>query len=66
MRKIKLWLWHKFLPTYAKENLLEENERLCKALAESKQIIAEKDAYIAGLKAAMRAGRRITINNGVE
>lgn len=62
IRKIKNWFYDRFLPLWAKETLLadirklrEENEKILLKLA-------ERDAYIEGLRAGMKSQRRIIIN----
>ena len=59
---MKKWFLERFLPMWAKETLLrelhslrEENEKLLFQLA-------EKESYIEGLRAGMKAQRRIVIN----
>lgn len=66
MTKFKSWLVREFLPAYAKQTLLEENERLKAETLELKATIAEQSAYIDGLQAGIRAQRRIVINTGGE
>ena len=62
IRKIKNWFYDRFLPLWAKETLLvdirklrEENEKILLKLA-------ERDAYIEGLREGMKSQRRIIIN----
>lgn len=64
MKKIKRWFYDHFLPTWAKESLLADYKRLERENEQLLLKLAEKDAYIAGLAAGMKAQRRIVINNG--
>ena len=64
MRKIKQWFYNHFLPMWAKETLLRDNQKLLKEVDSLYQKLEQKDAYIAGLEAGMRAQRRIIINTG--
>ena len=64
MKKIKHWFFHRFLPVYLKELLLTENENLRKKIADLEKQLLERDAYIDGLQAGIRAQRRIVINAG--
>ena len=64
MKKIKHWFFHRFLPVYLKELLLTENENLRKQIAGLEKQLLERDAYIDGLQAGIRAQRRIVINAG--
>ena len=65
MRKLKRWLYNKFLPAWCKDELLSENQRLIQANHEQRQEIERLNAYIAGMETALRATRRITIKNEV-
>lgn len=59
MNKLKIWFLSRFLPTWAKESLLEENKRLCRRIAD---LEAENDrlrAYAAGLEYGLK--RKIII-----
>lgn len=62
IRKIKHWLYNKYLPVYLRESLLQENEKLRKENTKLRESILERDAYIDGLEAGIRAQRRIIIN----
>lgn len=64
MKKIKLWLVNQFLPTWAREELLEANEKLRFENTRLREELRERDAYISGLEAGMRAQRKIIINTG--
>lgn len=64
MKKFKQWLIDRFLPVYLKEELLKENARLEKQLAERDVHIKQLNAYIDGLEYGLRNQRRIVINNG--
>lgn len=66
LEKVKQWFYHKFLPEYARQKLLEENERLRRELARKEQRIRDQDNYLEGMHDAQRVMRRISIynNNG--
>lgn len=60
---MKKWLTEHFLPMWAKETVLADNKRL---QAENEGLIKqnrELKAYIQGLQAGIRAGKRISIYN---
>lgn len=63
MKKLKKWLFERFLPAYCKEDMLETNDKLVALIAEQKAEIDRLQAYISGLERAMRT--RITIKNEV-
>lgn len=60
MRK---WLIDRFLPMWAKQTVLAQNRRLQQENEELKQKVRQMDAYIQGVQAGIRAGKRITIHN---
>lgn len=66
LEKVKQWFYHKFLPEYARQKLLEENERLRRELAQREQRIRDLENYLDGVRSTQRAMRRISIynNNG--
>ena len=57
MKKFKRWLIERFLPTYCRNELLEENKRLANK-------IAELTAFIVWMESALRY-QKITIRNEV-
>ena len=64
MKKIRTWLIERFLPAWAKETVLKENEELRKENADLQQQISELNFYIDGLETGIRAQRRIIITTG--
>lgn len=64
MKKFKRWLIEKFLPTYCRNELLEENKRLTDRIAELKAKNDRLNAYIDGMESALRY-QKITIRNEV-
>lgn len=64
MKKFKRWLIEKFLPTYCRNELLEENKRLANKIAELQAKNDRLNAYIGGMESALRY-QKITIRNEV-
>lgn len=65
MKRFREWLYRR-LSIAAKETLLKERKALIDRVEELRQENGRLYAYIDGLETAMRAQRRITINNGVD
>ncbi len=57
------WLRLRFLPEWARQQLLEENQRLNRELAEARQEIERLESYIEGMQDGLRRQRKIVINN---
>lgn len=66
MKKIKNWLIRRVLPIWAREQLMNENERLRREIETLKIRLQLKDEYIEGLGDGIRAQRRIVINTTPE
>lgn len=66
MKKLKRWLYHKFLPAWCREELLDTNRRLLETVSELREENRRLNAYISGMETAMRGQRRIVIRNGVK
>ena len=64
MRKLKEWLIKSFLPTWAKETVLEELKKERREKEKLQQKNERLEAYIQGLEAGIRAQRRIAIYPG--
>lgn len=64
MRRFKRWLLERFLPAWAKDSVYRENAALRAKLDEMAHEARELEAYIDGLKTALRSMRRIVIQNG--
>lgn len=64
MTKFKRWLIEKFLPTYCRNELLEENKRLSERIKELQAKNDRLNAYIDGMESALRY-QKITIRNEV-
>lgn len=64
MTKFKRWLVLKFLPTYCRNELLEENRRLEDKIAALQAKNDRLNAYLDGIEAALRY-QKITIRNEV-
>ena len=63
MKKIKEWLFARFLPAYCKEKLMEDNKNLTGRVIELQQENRELRAYIEGLEQGIRVLRKIKIVN---
>ena len=63
IRKMKQWLYDRFLPMWAKETVLVDNRDLQRKVAELEQKNRELEAYIDGLHTGIRSMRRIVINH---
>lgn len=66
MRKLKRWLFTRFLPAWCKEELLAENKRQAQVITAQKIEIDRLNAYIDGMEVTLRYQRRIIIQNGVK
>ena len=66
MKRIRSWFLDRFLPMWAKETVLTENRNLKEQVAQLREKLDQKDAYIAGLMAGMKSQRRIVINTAEE
>ena len=60
---MKKWLQNHFLPMWAKETLLWDNRRLERENHALQEKNKELEAYIQGMQAGLRAGKRISIIN---
>ena len=60
---MKRWLIERFLPMWAKESVLRDNRELKRQVRLLQRQLMEKQAYIQGLEAGIRAGKRIAIYN---
>ena len=64
IRRFKMWLYGRFLPSVTKDLYLNDMQNLLKANAAQKAEIAELRAYARGMQQALRA--RIIIKNEVK
>jgi len=62
MRRLKKWLFERFYPAMAKEEIARLQREIIRKDAE----IASLNAYIDGMETGMRAQRRIVINNSTK
>ena len=60
---MKKWLQNRFLPLWAKETLLADKRRLEEENKLLQRKIMELEAYVEGMRAGLRAGKRISIIN---
>ena len=66
MRRLKNWLYSRFLPMWMKESLLADYRSVLRKNEELRKELAIKNAYIAGLETGIKSVRRIVINNSGE
>lgn len=64
MRRFKRWLIERFLPAWCREELLTENRRLRERVQRQAAEIDRLNAYVDGVRDAIRRQPRITINGG--
>lgn len=64
MKRFRMWIFRTFLPIWAKESLMKENEQLKEKVNALQGEVGRLNAYIEGLESGIRAQRRIIINNG--
>ena len=57
------WLRLHFLPEWARRQLMEENQRLVRQLAELQQENQRLESYIEGMQDGLRRQRRVIIYN---
>lgn len=60
---MKKWLIGRFLPMWAKETVLSENRQLQARNEQLQQKVRLLEAYINGLQAGLRTGKKINIYN---
>ena len=60
---MKTWLQNNFLPQWAKETLLRDKALLEQENLALRQKVKELEAYVQGMQAGLRAGKRISIVN---
>ena len=66
IKKIKKWLFDRFLPVWMKETLLADYRSSLKENEDLRKELAIKNAYITGLETGIKSVRRIVINNSGE
>ena len=59
MHKWKEWFWRRFLPEWARDQLMRENAALCSQLERKDREIERLEAYIQGMQAGVRARNRL-------
>lgn len=62
MRKLKKWLYERFLPAWCRDDLLRVNELLSEKCRAQAREIEQLRAYIEGVQAAQHRQPRIVIN----
>lgn len=63
IRRFYIWLRLRFLPEWARQQLLEENQRLTRELVNARREIDRLESYIEGMQDGLRRQRKIVINN---
>lgn len=66
IRKIKNWLYSRFLPMWLKESMLADYRSALKEIEDLRKELAIKNSYITGLETGIKSVRRIVINNSGE
>lgn len=66
MRRLKNWLYSRFLPMWMKESLLADYRSVLKENEDLRKELAIKNAYITGIETGIKSVRRIVINNSGE
>lgn len=66
MRRLKNWLYSRFLPMWLKESLLADYRSALKEIEDLRKELAVKNSYITGLETGIKSVRRIVINNSGE
>ena len=66
MRRLKNWVYSRFLPMWMKESLLADYRSVLRENEEIRKELAIKNAYITGLETGIKSVRRIVINNSGE
>ena len=59
MHKLKEWFWRRFLPEWARDQLLRENGALRSQLEKKEREIERLEAYTQGMQAGVRARNRL-------
>ena len=59
MHKWKEWFWRRFLPEWARDQLMRENATLRSQLEKKDREIERLEAYIQGMQAGVRARNRL-------
>lgn len=62
MRKLKRWLYERFLPAWCRDDLMRANELLSAKVQAQAREIERLESYIDGVHAAQRRQPRIVIN----
>lgn len=61
---MKNWLIEHFLPMWARQTVLQDNRELSRQIKALRQENKELSAYLRGLEAGIRSGRRVNIYTG--
>lgn len=63
IKKLYTWMRLRFMPEWARRQLMEENQRLVRQLAELQQENQRLESYIEGMQDGLRRQRRVIIYN---
>lgn len=63
IKRFYTWFRLRFLPEWARRQLIEENQRLARQLAELQQENQRLESYIEGMQDGLRRQRRVIIYN---
>lgn len=66
MNRLRKWIVERYLPAYARETLLEENDRLRRELEDAWAELREVQHYAAGLEYTVRHLPAMTVMNNYE
>lgn len=66
IKRFYIWLRVHFLPEWARRQLMEENQRLQRKIAELRQENQRLEAYIEGMQDSLRRQRNVIIYDQVE
>ena len=66
MNRLRKWIVERYLPAYARETLLEENDRLRRKLEDARAELREVQHYAAGLEYTVRHLPAMTVMNNYE
>lgn len=63
-KRLKSWLINKFLPAWCRQECLDEIRHLREKIEQQAAEISRLNAYIEGMREALKRQPRITVNGG--